>query len=49
VESILNPYFALMNVMNTKNVFFENHRSDGTIETVYQFSFFPVLGVEVEY
>jgi hypothetical protein len=45
----INAYFALMNVLNTKNVFFENHRSDGTIETVYQFSFFPVLGVEVEY
>ncbi|MBI3189310.1 MAG: TonB-dependent receptor, partial [Ignavibacteriales bacterium] len=45
----INAYFALMNVFNTKNVFFENHRSDGTIETVYQFSFFPVLGVEVEY
>ncbi|MBI3193687.1 MAG: TonB-dependent receptor, partial [Ignavibacteriae bacterium] len=45
----INVYFALMNVFNTKNVFFENHRSDGTIETVYQFSFFPVLGVEVEY
>ncbi|TAK56830.1 MAG: TonB-dependent receptor [Bacteroidetes bacterium] len=45
----INVYFALMNVFNTKNVFFENHRSDGTVETVYQFAFFPVLGVEVEY
>jgi len=42
-------YIALMNVLNTKNVFFENYRSDRTKETVYQFSFFPVGGVEVEF
>jgi len=45
----INVYIALMNVLNTKNVFFENYRSDGTKETVYQFSFFPVGGVEVEF
>ncbi len=45
----INVYFALMNVLNTKNVFYEDYRSDGTKETVYQFAFFPVLGVEVEY
>ncbi|MBI5022226.1 MAG: TonB-dependent receptor [Ignavibacteriales bacterium] len=45
----INVYVALMNVTNTKNVFYENHRSDGTVETVYQFSFFPVLGVEAEF
>ena len=45
----INIYIALMNVTNTKNVFYENYRSDGTKETVYQFSFFPVGGVEVEF
>lgn len=33
-------------VQNTKNIFFKNYRSDGTVETVYQFAFFPVFGVE---
>ncbi|MGA9115723.1 MAG: TonB-dependent receptor [Bacteroidota bacterium] len=45
----INVYIALQNLLNTRNVFFENHRSDGTIETVYQFSFFPVAGVEAEF
>jgi len=45
----INLTVALQNVLNTKNVFFENHRSDGTIETVYQFTFFPVVGLEVEF
>ena len=42
-------YVAMMNVLNSKNVFYENHRSDGTVETVYQFAFFPVVGLEVEF
>lgn len=45
----INIYFALMNVLNTKNVFYKDYRSDGTVETVYQYSFFPVGGIEVEY
>ena len=45
----INVYIALINVLNTRNVFFEEYRSDGTKETVYQFSFFPVGGVEVEF
>ena len=45
----MNVYVAMMNVMNTKNIFYENHRSDGTVETVYQFAFFPVFGVEAEF
>ncbi|MBU1299037.1 MAG: hypothetical protein KKF20_01375 [Bacteroidetes bacterium] len=36
-------------VQNTKNIFFKNYRSDGTVETVYQFAFFPVFGVEAEF
>ncbi len=45
----INLYIALQNVFDTKNVFFQNYRSDGTVETVYQFRFFPVGGVEVEF
>lgn len=45
----INVYIAMMNVLNTKNVFFQNYRSDGTIEMVYQFAFFPVFGIEAEF
>jgi len=45
----INVYFALMNVLNRKNVFYYGYNSDGTIETVYQFAFFPVGGVEIEF
>ena len=45
----INLFVGLMNVLNNKNVFYENHRSDGTVETVYQFTFFPVVGAEVEF
>lgn len=45
----INVYFAVMNVFNTKNVFFYNYRSDGTIGITYQFGFFPVGGIEVEF
>jgi hypothetical protein len=38
-----------MNVLNHKNVFYYEYRSDGTIETAYQFAFFPVGGIEVEF
>jgi hypothetical protein len=45
----INVYIALMNLMNTKNVFYYEYRSDGTKEAVYQFAFFPVGGIEVEF
>ena len=45
----INVYIALQNIFNTQNVFYENHRSDGTKETIYQFAFFPVGGVEIEF
>ncbi|PIU45252.1 MAG: hypothetical protein COS95_04675 [Ignavibacteriales bacterium CG07_land_8_20_14_0_80_59_12] len=45
----INVYIAIQNVFNTKNIFYQNYRSDGTIETVYQFGFFPVGGFEVEF
>ncbi len=45
----INVFIAIQNVLNSKNVFYDNHRSDGTIERIYQYSFFPVGGVEVEF
>jgi hypothetical protein len=45
----INVYIALMNVFNTKNVFYYEYRSDGSRETVYQFTFFPVGGIEIEF
>ena len=45
----INVYIALQNVLNTKNVFYYLYRSDGTRETVYQFAFFPVGGIEIEF
>jgi hypothetical protein len=45
----INVYIALMNVFNTQNVFYYEYRSDGTRETVYQFTFFPVGGIEIEF
>ncbi|MCX6143618.1 MAG: TonB-dependent receptor, partial [Ignavibacteriales bacterium] len=45
----MNVYISLNNVFNTKNVFYYEYRSDGTRETVYQFSFFPVGGIEIEF
>lgn len=45
----INVFIALQNVLDTRNVFYRDYRSDGTVETVYQFRFFPVGGVEVEF
>ena len=45
----INVYLMVINVLNRKNVFFDNYRSDGTIETVYQFTLFPVGGIEIEF
>jgi hypothetical protein len=45
----INVYIALMNVLDHKNIFYYEYRSDGTIETVYQFAFFPVGGIEIEF
>lgn len=45
----VNVFVSIFNLFNTRNVFFESLRSDGTMQTVYQFAFFPVGGVEVEF
>jgi len=44
-----NIVVALQNVLDRKNVFYEDLRSDGTKETVYQYRFFPVVGFEAEF
>jgi hypothetical protein len=44
-----NIFVALQNVLDTKNVFYEDLRSDGTKEMVYQYRFFPVVGFEAEF
>ena len=41
--------FLIENLYNRANVFQRNYRSDGSIEYVYQFSFFPVVGLAVEF
>jgi hypothetical protein len=41
--------FLLENLYNRANVFTENYLSDGTRQTTYQFSFFPVAGVVVQF
>jgi len=40
---------SVQNLYNRKNVAFFSYNSDGTIDTVYQFSLLPVFGVEVEF
>ncbi len=42
-------FLSLQNIYNRKNVAGFVYNDDGTIETVYQFSFLPVLGLEVEF
>jgi hypothetical protein len=45
----INIYLSIMNVLNRKNIFYYEYQSDGTIETIYQYGFFPVGGVEIEF
>lgn len=40
---------ALQNVYNQANVAGYQYMSDGTKETIYQFSFFPVVGASIEF
>ncbi len=42
-------FISLNNVYNHKNIAMYQHASDGTIQTVYQFAFFPVGGVAFEF
>ncbi len=45
----ITVFISIQNLFNSRNVFYEELRSDGTKQTVYQFAFFPVGGVEIEF
>lgn len=45
----ISLFLSIQNLYNRKNIFFYNYNSDGTIDNVYQFSFMPVLGVEINF
>lgn len=42
-------YLTVENLYNRKNVAAYEYNSDGTTDTVYQFSLFPVGGIEIEF
>lgn len=42
-------FLSIQNLYNRKNIAGYQYKSDGTIDKVYQFSFLPVLGLEVEF
>jgi hypothetical protein len=44
----LSVYFSLENVYNRENVSSYSYNSDGTIDVSSQYSFMPVIGVEIE-
>jgi hypothetical protein len=43
----LSIFLSLQNIYNRKNIAYYQYISDGTIENVYQFSFLPVVGIEI--
>jgi hypothetical protein len=42
-------YLSVENLYNRKNIAGYQYNSDGTIDNVYQFSLFPVGGIEIEF
>ncbi len=40
---------SFQNVYNRKNIAMYQYNSDGTVDTIYQFSILPVLGLDVEF
>ena len=42
-------FIAIQNLYNRDNIASYQYVSDGTIQTVHQFAFFPVGGVSVEF
>ncbi|NUN08057.1 MAG: TonB-dependent receptor [Ignavibacteriaceae bacterium] len=42
-------FLAIQNLYNQKNVAGQSYSSDGTNNTVYQYSFLPVVGIEAEF
>ena len=42
-------FLSIQNLYNRRNVAYYQYNSDGKIETVYQFSFLPVIGIDVRF
>ncbi len=42
-------YFDIMNIYNRKNIWEYYYKSDGSIETISQFSLVPIAGITVEF
>lgn len=45
----LSVFLSIQNLYNRKNIAAYQYNSDGTIDTVYQFSILPVGGIELEF
>jgi outer membrane cobalamin receptor len=45
----LSVYLSIQNIYNRKNILRYKYKSDGTIKDVYQFSIFPVAGLEINF
>lgn len=41
--------FSIQNLYNRKNIAFYGYNSDGTKEIIYQFSFLPVVGIDIRF
>ena len=42
-------FLSIQNIYNRKNIAAYDYNSDGTIDNVYQFSFLPVVGIDVRF
>lgn len=45
----LSWYIEIQNVYDRKNLWWYNYKDDGTVDEVYQFRFFPVIGFVVQF
>ena len=45
----LSVYLSIQNIYNRKNILSYKYKSDGSLKKVYQFSIFPVAGIEINF
>lgn len=45
----LSLYLSIQNLYNRKNIAMHIYNSDGTVDNVYQFSFMPIAGIEIQF
>ncbi|HEX3030528.1 MAG TPA: hypothetical protein VHT34_14785, partial [Clostridia bacterium] len=45
----LRIFLSIENLYNRKNIAVYQYNSDGTVDKVYQYTLFPVAGVELEF